>query len=105
MENQDYGRFLRVMKKSIRSYQLEAMRAVNRELVALYWEICRRSFRGGMGSLRVSFGMEQEFSHNNKTYEKYLLRQSRFDQALPESLRAPTHPGSKSASTLNCNQP
>ena len=38
-ENQDYGRFLRVIKKSIRSHQLEAMRAVNRELVALYWEI------------------------------------------------------------------
>jgi predicted nuclease of restriction endonuclease-like (RecB) superfamily len=37
--NQDYGRFLGVIKKSIRSHQLEAMRAVNRELVALYWEI------------------------------------------------------------------
>jgi hypothetical protein len=38
-ENQNYGRFLHVIKKSIRSHQLEAMRAVNRELVALYWEI------------------------------------------------------------------
>ena len=38
-KNQDYGRFLGVIKKSIRSHQLEAMRAVNRELVALYWEI------------------------------------------------------------------
>lgn len=38
-EEHDYGRFLRVIKKSIRSHQLEAMRAVNRELVALYWEI------------------------------------------------------------------
>jgi len=38
-ENQDYGRFLHVIKRSIRSHQLEAMRAVNRELVALYWEI------------------------------------------------------------------
>jgi predicted nuclease of restriction endonuclease-like (RecB) superfamily len=37
--NQDYGRFLGVIKKSIRAHQLEAMRAVNRELVALYWEI------------------------------------------------------------------
>lgn len=37
--NQDYGRFLGVIKKSIRAHQLEAMRAVNRELVTLYWEI------------------------------------------------------------------
>jgi predicted nuclease of restriction endonuclease-like (RecB) superfamily len=39
MGNMEYGHFLKVIKKSIRSHQLEAMRAVNRELVALYWEI------------------------------------------------------------------
>ena len=39
MENREYGHFLKVIKKSIRSHQLEALRAVNRELVALYWQI------------------------------------------------------------------
>lgn len=35
----DYGRFLHDIKQSIRSHQLQAMRAVNKELLALYWEI------------------------------------------------------------------
>lgn len=36
---QEYGHFLGLIKESIRAHQLRAMRAVNRELVALYWEI------------------------------------------------------------------
>jgi predicted nuclease of restriction endonuclease-like (RecB) superfamily len=165
-ENQDYGRFLRVIKKSIRSHQLEAMRAVNRELVALYWEIgkmlqrkqeqlgwgksvvetlardLQAEFPGRNGlsarnlwdmkNLYASYAsfpklrrfvavlgwgvnlliirrcqnaLEREFylratarngwtrdvlQHqlDNKTYEKYLLSQSSFEQALPENLRA-----------------
>jgi len=39
IESSDYGRFLRDVKQSIRAHQLQAMRAVNKELVALYWEI------------------------------------------------------------------
>jgi predicted nuclease of restriction endonuclease-like (RecB) superfamily len=35
----DYGDFLRQIKSQIRRHQCDAMRAVNRELVALYWEI------------------------------------------------------------------
>jgi predicted nuclease of restriction endonuclease-like (RecB) superfamily len=35
----DYGNFLDEIKNQIRSHQYEAMRAVNRELVALYWKI------------------------------------------------------------------
>lgn len=38
-KREDYGLFLGVIKESIRSHQLRAMRAVNRELVGLYWEI------------------------------------------------------------------
>ena len=164
--NQDYGRFLGVIKKSIRSHQLEAMRAVNRELVALYWEIgkaiqrkqeqlgwgkavvetlakdLQAEFPGRNGfsarnlwdmkSLYASYAsvpklrrivavlgwgvnlliirrcqdvLEREFylratarngwtrdvlKHqlDNKTYEKYLLSQSSFKQALPEKLQA-----------------
>jgi len=164
--NQDYGRFLGVIKKSIRSHQLEAMRAVNRELVALYWEIgkaiqrkqeqlgwgkavvetlakdLQAEFPGRNGlsarnlwdmkNLYASYAslpklrrivavlgwgvnlliirrcqdvLEREFylratarngwtrdvlKHqlDNKTYEKYLLSQSSFKQALPEKLQA-----------------
>jgi len=35
----DYGHFLHEIKAKIHSHQYEAMRAGNRELVALYWEI------------------------------------------------------------------
>jgi len=39
IESGDYGRFLFDIKQRIRSHQLQAMRAVNKELVALYWAI------------------------------------------------------------------
>lgn len=39
IDHNDYGRFLHDIKQSIRSHQLQAMRAVNKELLALYWEI------------------------------------------------------------------
>jgi predicted nuclease of restriction endonuclease-like (RecB) superfamily len=39
MNPQDYASFLHEIKKQIRDRQLQAMRSVNRELVALYWDI------------------------------------------------------------------
>lgn len=37
----DYGRLLADIKERVRSAQYEALRAINRELVALYWDIGR----------------------------------------------------------------
>jgi len=163
---QDYGHFLGAIKKSIRSHQLRAMRAVNRELVGLYWEIgkaiqkkqeelgwgkavvetlakdLQSAFPGRNGfsarnlwamkdlyqtyrgspklqplvaeigwsknlaiMWRCECALEREFylratakngwtkavlQHqlDNKTYEKYLLSQSSFDQVLPEAQKA-----------------
>ena len=39
VDSYDYSQFLHALKKRIRSHQLQAMRAVNKELLALYWEI------------------------------------------------------------------
>jgi predicted nuclease of restriction endonuclease-like (RecB) superfamily len=39
IDRQDYANFLHAIKKQIRDRQLQAMRSVNRELVALYWDI------------------------------------------------------------------
>lgn len=38
---EDYGRLLEAVRERIRSAQYEALRSVNRELVALYWDIGR----------------------------------------------------------------
>lgn len=166
IEPNDYGRFLHDIKQSIRSHQLQAMRAVNKELVALYWEIgkaihekqadlgwgksvvqtlaqdLQAEFPGRNGfSARNLWNMrelyctyspieklqplvaeiswsknllvmsrckdelEREFylratarygwtkavlQHqlDNKTYEKYVLGQTSFDETLPESIRS-----------------
>jgi hypothetical protein len=37
----EYGRLLAEIKERVRSAQYEALRAVNKELVALYWDIGR----------------------------------------------------------------
>ncbi|MDC9727912.1 MAG: PDDEXK nuclease domain-containing protein [Methyloprofundus sp.] len=39
IDAQDYSHFLSNIKQNIRHHQLQAMRAVNKELLALYWEI------------------------------------------------------------------
>jgi len=39
IDPQDYTHFLKDIKQNIRTHQLQAMRAVNKELLALYWEI------------------------------------------------------------------
>ncbi|NOQ34593.1 MAG: DUF1016 family protein [Methylococcaceae bacterium] len=39
IDSDDYGHFLDEIKLHIRSHQFQAMRAVNKELLALYWEI------------------------------------------------------------------
>lgn len=166
VESSDYNHFLYDIKQSIRSHQLRAMRAVNKELVALYWSLgkaihekqtdlgwgksvvetlakdLQEEFPGRNGfSARNLWNMrdfyctysaieklqplvaeiswsknllvmrhckdelEREFylratarfgwtkavlQHqlDNKSYEKYLLGQTSFDETLPESVRA-----------------
>lgn len=39
---QEYGQFLTEITSRIRSSQYEAMKAVNKEMIALYWEVGRR---------------------------------------------------------------
>ena len=39
IDSNDYGQFLQTIKQNIRSHQLHAMQAVNKELLALYWKI------------------------------------------------------------------
>ena len=162
---QGYAEFLAELKAQIRRRQFQALRAVNRELVALYWEIgesiARKQKELGWGKavveslardLQAEFpgrngfsarnlwnmldffqeisakpklqplvaevswaknliiisrckdDLEREFylratarfgwtkavlQHqiDNKTYEKYLLNQTSFDQTLPESIK------------------
>ena len=43
-ETQEYSRFLSEIKSRIRSAQYEAMKAVNKEMIALYWELGRRIY-------------------------------------------------------------
>ena len=45
----DYGRLLADIKERVRSAQYEALRAVNRELVALYWDIGQMIFERQAG--------------------------------------------------------
>lgn len=37
----NYGELLVEIKQRIRSAQYEALRAVNKKLIALYWDICK----------------------------------------------------------------
>lgn len=39
LDQQRYAEFLSALKASIRQRQYQALQAVNRELIALYWEI------------------------------------------------------------------
>jgi predicted nuclease of restriction endonuclease-like (RecB) superfamily len=39
LNSQDYAKFFREIKGYIRDQQLQAMRSINHELVALYWDI------------------------------------------------------------------
>lgn len=39
---QEYGQFLTEITSRIRSAQYEAMKAVNKEMIALYWEVGKR---------------------------------------------------------------
>lgn len=43
-ETQEYSRFLSEIKSRIRSAQYEAMKAVNKEMIALYWELGKRIY-------------------------------------------------------------
>jgi len=78
----DYPSLLAEIKERVRSAQYEALRAVNRELVALYWDlgrtICERQAHGtGWGKavverlaadLRAEFPGVQGFSAQNLWY-------------------------------------
>jgi hypothetical protein len=50
----EYARLLAEIKERIRSAQYDALRAVNKELVALYWDlgrvICERQADGTVGA-------------------------------------------------------
>lgn len=43
-ETQEYFRFLSEIKSRIRSAQYEVMKAVNKEMIALYWELGKRIY-------------------------------------------------------------
>ncbi|MCD8268811.1 MAG: DUF1016 N-terminal domain-containing protein, partial [Parabacteroides sp.] len=43
-ETQEYFQFFSEIKSRIRSAQYEAMKAVNKEMIALYWELGRRIY-------------------------------------------------------------
>lgn len=42
IQQNDYSQFLLEIKESIRSAQYEAMKAVNKEMISLYWDIGKR---------------------------------------------------------------
>jgi hypothetical protein len=81
---QDYADFLACLKQQIRQRQYQALRAVNHELVALYWEvgesISRKQDERGWGKsvvenlardLQLEFPGRNEFSAQNL----WLMRQ------------------------------
>lgn len=43
-ETKEYSLFLYEVKSRIRSAQYEAMKAVNKEMISLYWELGRRIY-------------------------------------------------------------
>ena len=56
--NKDYASFLKDIKSRIQSARITAVRAVNRELIGLYWEIGRMIYRtaGAIGLGKVRSG-------------------------------------------------
>ena len=79
--NQHYGQFLASIKERIRKSQYEALKAVNKELIALYWDIGRmivdRQKKHGWGKsivenlaedLQKEFSGMQGFSVQNLWY-------------------------------------
>src|SRR5437660_8958322 len=63
-----YGKLLREIKARIRSAQYEALKAVNKEMVALYWDVGRviteRQIVGAHGDAvvkRLAFDLQKEF--------------------------------------------
>jgi len=94
---QSYGEFLAGVKSSIREARLRAGRAVNRELIALYWrigeEIVQRQERHGWGrsvverlaaDLRVELPGVNGFSVQNLWYMRQLFLEYREHQNLQQ---------------------
>lgn len=91
-----YGRFLHEIKDRIRSHQLKAMRAVNRELVELYWElgktIHQKQAAQGWGKSVVETlakDLQQEFPGRNgfSVQNLWLMRQLYVEYSANEKLQ------------------
>src|SRR6266404_5950645 len=81
----DYGKLLREIKARIRSAQYEALKAVNKELVALYWDVGRviteRQIVGAHGDAvvkRLAFDLQKEFPGVAGFSWRNLFNMSRF---------------------------
>jgi len=61
-ETKEYSLFLYEVKSRIRSAQYEAMKAVNKEMIALYWELGRRIYEQ-QNELQI-FGIWPGFTKN-----------------------------------------
>ena len=101
----EYRVLLTELKTRIHAAQYAALRAVNKELLGLYWDIGKlieeRQEAEGWGKAVVErefylratarFGWTRrvlEHQIGNQTYEKYLLNQTSFDSALPQVIPA-----------------
>ncbi len=86
----DYGQLLGDVKQRIRSAQYEALKAVNKELIALYWDIgrliCDRQQTAGWGKsvveqlakdIQAEFPSINGFSARNVRRMRFLLELSR----------------------------
>jgi predicted nuclease of restriction endonuclease-like (RecB) superfamily len=87
----DYDKFLQNLKKRIRSAQIKAVLAVNRELVLLYWQIGKdilsRQQQEGWGAKvieRLAKDLKHEFPDMKGFSRSNLLYMRAFAQAYPE---------------------
>jgi len=96
VEAQDYSYFLSNIKQNIRNHQLQAMRAVNKELLALYWEI-GKSIQEKQASLgwgksvvqTLAKDLQTEFPGRNgfSSQNLWLMRQFYNEYATNEKLQ------------------
>lgn len=61
---ESYPRLLREIKARIQKAQYEALKAVNKELIALYWDIGRMIADGK----RMPLGAKRLWSNRRRTY-------------------------------------
>jgi predicted nuclease of restriction endonuclease-like (RecB) superfamily len=100
LDQQGYAEFLGALKSSIRQRQYQALRAVNKELIALYWDIGKlideRQETEGWGKavverlsadLRNEFGEKSGFSGRNLWYMRTFYREYK-EQPIMQPLAA-----------------